>query len=1375
VVLLNKFSVNNLTPLIGDPERQAIDSLRGYDYQIWRTVETWLGLRDGQMLCIECAEDFDVVSPESAIATQVKNSPANISLNSTDVKEAISNFWRHQERNSSRYRVSMRFLTRGGIAKEQKSDLGNEKGLELWAKAAGGDDEATRSVATHLKKQGGSTSFLKFLENATAEQLKERLFSRITWLTEEPTVEAVVLAVERLAINYGEQRGIAPIVSKRAVSGLLERCREAAIKDDPDLRTLTLQDAQLAFEQNSTLAVPLTQQLAAAVSAIMATGPGWGQGAISFSTGYFDGDLPELPTSCLPREEFLKEMASLAQQQHCVLVVGAEGEGKSTSANMLVRHLGSSSYWMDLRGGDDKISAAAIENALLQVRSPSRPESIVLDDVPVANGISDELWGRLRILIDSSRRSGVMLAMTSKGVPLDQVDPKLKTAGVAIIAVPRITQDETERYFLSLGCPSLVAAETWAKLTLANSGNGHPKLVHLAGLELKELGWDMVHAVGFLTAPRSIEEARANARQTACKTVQLPDRDLLFALSLSFNPFDRALALDLGGQLKIDEPGASFDRLNGRWIERYGRSSYKVTPLLSNQAKELWDAERVKLTHGLLLDSYLRRSVIGVQDALGLFLHALFSEDPRRFLRFVSNLISKVEETPGLAESLELIVSFGQKDDQDAIAFDFSCSFSFRLLQFRVAKSRRPEALPEIARRWRAEIERGPEGLSRTAMLAMRGLSVAGAIDGAFSQAQIVEAVVDAIGLERLGIPIQKLTAAEAYLVDSDKDPDPIQILFSFAQVNSSCAKDVSDFLDALENLEESTRNRLLGTFGLSIVQDAGSVFDRSFVSESKKASPDWLSFANSLDRAVTLSKEWEQWDFGVSAAKVLAIVLNEHLDERGRAEDVLLDLLKRVSSNLLRDQLANIAFRHHEDEKALRLWGECLHGAPGSSQIEKGVRDPFAMRRAGIVADRLGQHDLAAEWFESAARVTSVFFSGIPAVPFRIDAVYCWFQHGNARRALQLAAEVLDEVGGVIDPQQSPHMFVAQKMLGVVMLWFWQEFVGAVGEGGKPFAGVASNPDLDVAAIGKLDPTPRDMCALMIFECATLLSIEEDWLVKLGVIIESTHLPAAEQRYWLLRLQKSLTQGRYTESVNAIYFANEAYLKMRMLYSRQALNLMTFDEEVSAELREQDIQMASLSVVLALALAKMNKVNLNSLVSAWRSALAALPHGAFLANLADELTAYFKVDPKTAIDLVRVSSNDLERIGAAACVLFEDSRNPINTAQAQWVLAYKLLSPGARALLNVPLTTLCTMFTQHWTQHMQTPALLSSPRLSLPQIEAAISAPATPSERLMKLARAGATASGATIPAWLLQRLVEVIGTERPKETLIAKYSMPS
>ena len=1365
---------STMLPLISDPERQAIDSLRGYDYQIWCTVETWLRLRNGEMLCIECAEDFDVVSSGSAVVTQVKNSCKNISLNSTDVKDAIANFWRHQERNSNQYpSISMRFLTRGGIAKEQSSDLGTEKGLELWKKAADGDEESARLVVRHLKQQNGSVSFRNFLNIANMKELKEKLLSRIIWLTEEPSIDAVVLAVERLTINLGNQTGIAPTISKRAVAGLLERCREVARNTDPDLRTLTLQDAQLAFNENSTLQVPLTKELISTFSQLISTPNQENSQAITFSGKVFDGDLPELPMNCLPREDFVKEMTSLCQTHFCLLVVGSEGEGKSTSANILARQIGSSSYWMDLRGGDEKSSVDAIENALLQVRrSSSRPESIILDDLPVANGISDELWGRLKILIDTARRTRVVLVITSKGVSLDSVDPKLKAAGVANIAVPRITKDETIQYFLSLGCPNKLMAETFSELTFIHSGNGHPKLVHLAGFDLHEINWNLEQLKDLLITPKSINAARSNARQRASKTVKLPDRNLLFALSLSLNAFDRTQVLDLGHRLNINEPGAAFDRLNGRWIERYGQSTYKVTPLLNNQAKELWSIERVKSTHGMLLDVYMNRKVIGAWEVLGLFFHALFAEDPKRFLPLVDNLISEVANTPNLAEYLKLLVTLGDRDNQNAIAFDSTCSLIFRCLQFQIAKLTRPEALPEISRRWRFEIERLPMGILRTAMLSVRGVSVATAIEGSFSSSQIFEAMVDVIGSQKLDLPISKTEMPKTPLMDSSKEGDLVPILFYLAQSNSSLTKDLSNFLDTLDKLEGKTRDRLLGAFDLQIVQLAGSVFHRALTSESKKTLPDWNLLANTLERALILSKKWKQLGFGVAAVKVLAVVLSEHLNQRSRARNMLSEILEEFPSNKnIRVSLAKIEFAYGENEKALSTWTECLYGSPRSVQHVNGVIDPYTMRHAGIAASNLSQHGLAAEWFEAAAKVVSEHFLGIPSVSFRIDAVYCWIQHGDAKKALQLSAEILEDIGEPIDPQKSPRLFAAHKLLGLVLLSFWEKFKNFVSDSAKPFAGMASNPNLDIAALGKLVPTPREMCILMIFECATFLKIEDEWLLKLSAVLESTLIPIASLRYWLHRFHKSLSLGQYSQSLIDIYHANEAYLKVRILHERQELRFLNFEEQVPVELFKQDYRMASWAIALVLTLAKINKSNLDSLLASWKPLLAPLPHSASLLDLASKYIIYFCIDKLTATKLVINYNDDLECIGAAACVLSEDPRTPVETSQAQLVLVY-LLHLNKGAFFDLPLTTLFTMFSRHWIQHMQTPALLVSPRLNLPQLEMALNNPDTPSKNLVRLLKAGAAASGTSIPNGLLNRLKELVNTESTKEILIAKFS---
>ena len=69
---------HGLNGLASDVRRQAVDSLRGYDYQIWHTLYAWLSLAEDEFLFVEAAEDFDIVSSDSAVAVQVKATRAPI-------------------------------------------------------------------------------------------------------------------------------------------------------------------------------------------------------------------------------------------------------------------------------------------------------------------------------------------------------------------------------------------------------------------------------------------------------------------------------------------------------------------------------------------------------------------------------------------------------------------------------------------------------------------------------------------------------------------------------------------------------------------------------------------------------------------------------------------------------------------------------------------------------------------------------------------------------------------------------------------------------------------------------------------------------------------------------------------------------------------------------------------------------------------------------------------------------------------------------------------------------------------------------------------------------------------------------------------------
>ena len=46
--------------LAADPRREAVASMRGYDWQRWLTVEHWLGLEGEDALWIEWGEDFAI-------------------------------------------------------------------------------------------------------------------------------------------------------------------------------------------------------------------------------------------------------------------------------------------------------------------------------------------------------------------------------------------------------------------------------------------------------------------------------------------------------------------------------------------------------------------------------------------------------------------------------------------------------------------------------------------------------------------------------------------------------------------------------------------------------------------------------------------------------------------------------------------------------------------------------------------------------------------------------------------------------------------------------------------------------------------------------------------------------------------------------------------------------------------------------------------------------------------------------------------------------------------------------------------------------------------------------------------------------------------
>ncbi len=162
----------------GDPSREAIDSLRGYVYQIYQSALAWIELKDDELLYLEVAEDFAIVAEEALEAVQVKKTTRQVTINSEDIIASIDSFVELQEKNPS-LKITLRHLTTSTIGKEQKREhrVGDTPTLLAWRNLAkAGDLSDLRRVLDESKLTKKSKDFIKELDD---EDLRKRFLKRI--------------------------------------------------------------------------------------------------------------------------------------------------------------------------------------------------------------------------------------------------------------------------------------------------------------------------------------------------------------------------------------------------------------------------------------------------------------------------------------------------------------------------------------------------------------------------------------------------------------------------------------------------------------------------------------------------------------------------------------------------------------------------------------------------------------------------------------------------------------------------------------------------------------------------------------------------------------------------------------------------------------------------------------------------------------------------------------------------------------------------------------------------------------------------------------------------------------------------------------------
>lgn len=600
---------HQIKSLVVNPRRVAVPALRGYSYQIWRSIHRWVTLKGNETIFLEGAEDIDVLGPSDAETIQVKNSKGPVSLSSRDVLEAITHYWEHQQRSEGL--ILFRFLTTAGRGRERGNIFEGKRGLDYWdhAKRPGIEVSPIRSFLQ--SKKSLPADLKEFLRDSSNEELRELLIKRIEWDTDNKPQPFIEQLVDKEVILYGNRvYDLPPSESSKVVPHLLRRAWETACRkadrrlDYPDF--MQLFDGVVA-ERVSRHELQHLRRVA--IGMHKQDSPHAGMSTLALDTPL---DLDPLPPNerFAQRQNLVTSLSTLINDAGLLILKGSTGTGKSTLASLITA--ADSATWrrINFRG----LEPEQIRDRLVylsQFNANETATDYVVDDLNFDKKVSlyEDLLAELIYKLTSQ---GGRLIITTQGDMPTRVILQLYIPDSCIFNVPALTRQEVEQLVLNYGCDDEKLRAQWARIIFLTS-SGHPQLVHARIKKLEAEGWPAALPKDFIKK-EDIEQVQREARTRLREQLPSDDaRTLAFYLSIIKQPFKREQVLFIGTHLgQMNTPGEGFDLLIGPWVERLNEKYYQLSPLLDGAASEVFSKQVVTELHKTVAESYLIEKSIGL-------------------------------------------------------------------------------------------------------------------------------------------------------------------------------------------------------------------------------------------------------------------------------------------------------------------------------------------------------------------------------------------------------------------------------------------------------------------------------------------------------------------------------------------------------------------------------------------------------------------------------------------------------------------------------------------------------------------------------------------------------------------------------------------
>ena len=1113
--LFNAGTAQDIVP-DGDAARQAVDSLRGYAYQVLQTTLAWLDIGENTRLFLEVAEDYALVADGALRAVQVKNTEGtgSVTLNSASIRAAVTNFVDLSKQNPD-YRVELHFFTTSEIGTERAAAdrPSGMAGLNYWREVAVGEDiSPLRAILQSDKFPKSVGDFCKGRDDKT---LRQELIERISWDCGKPDIHALRQAAEDRLVVMGRDLFHLPVLeARRLADPLVWHVLKKSITKEPQQRVLTRAKLYEEIEKSTRTSVPRT-----AVDALLQLTPGFiaalgeaiGSTKQVFTTEtnwLFDGTTLPSPQGTIVRVVVESALAESLGAFGAGVLVGATGVGKSTVSRAVACARTGAFVMAAFRKADAKETRHRLDMVFACIEElPS--STLILEDL---NFIDDaHVTLSLARVVKASRHRNREIIITCYQRP---AATGLREAGLAhgsIVNCPYFSEAEVGALVrIYEGDP-----DRWGHLSYIVGSGGHPQLTHAVVMGTAARGWPVQEIKDILrTSLSSIdtEATRDAARRSLVSALPEGTRGLLYRLSLTIRSFDRSLALTIGEiPPSVSQAGECMDLLVGPWIESVGRDLFRVSPLASTFGHETLSPVEQRRIHGTIAAHMLAKRMIDASDIDAIMVHAISGKSPKS-LAMVAGcvLLAGDDALDALAEHLSIIHVF--PTDTPIYPEAPVVSGMLRLVQFKLsAASDRGRELSDIARALVEETRSLPkdqEGLNFEAMAIFTILCTMGIANHLDNWISL---------LLRLKFLIQSEVLLQKLIANVEMDADPtgsnfLGMLFSIGSVGLTSVARLEHIVNQLDGLDAGERATFL-TPANKALSDYSTFIGRAWVAEQSQKRLDAADAAFRYQRMATKTRKWGIPALTLRCSVAHAVMLDEYQDNSVEALAVLEDAAEgQGDSPILSRAMAKIHARRGEHGVVLKIFRSIANDVGNDDPVERAL----ALRDAAISAAKCSEWPQAERWFlgaHDAAKLSQGDVMEILAVGLGADSAVAAFQAGNIGSAITRLAAAIDGLA-TIDPEATVRSAYCHRVIRHTVLWVKSHIEGDdIKIYGEPIAmapGTCSNLD-PLPAIRDLPLGHIDVVWYLLAQAETAAGVKMGIATTLNGRLASGSIPAME------------------------------------------------------------------------------------------------------------------------------------------------------------------------------------------------------------------------------------------------------------------------